>query len=364
MAFLSRAREARARGGIDLRALITGISGFVGSHLAEFLLSHTDWQVAGTVYGRLDNIEHLRDRLLLFPAELSRLEVTRFIVEETQPDAIFHLAAQPIPQLSRTDPWFTLENNIRAQLNILEAVTQLGLRSRVLVVGSSEEYGYIRPEDLPIDEETPLRPASAYGVSKIGQDYLGMQYHLSHGVETVRVRPFNHIGPRQRQGFVAPDFARQIAEIELGRRAPEVMVGALDAIRDFSDVRDIVRAYYLALMQGEPGEVYNLGSGEGHSVRELLEILIDYCGHPVKLVQDPQRMRPVEVPRVISDCTKIRACTGWQAEIPFAQSLHDVLDYWREQIRTGASDPTPLEMRASDLRPGNLTSRKPESGKG
>jgi GDP-4-dehydro-6-deoxy-D-mannose reductase len=203
-----------------LRALITGVSGFVGSHLAEYLLTHTDWQVSGTVYGRLDNIIHLRERLTLFPAELSRLEVVRFIVEETQPDYIFHLAAQPIPSLSRYDPWFTLENNIRAQLNVLEVVAQLGISCRVLVVGSSEEYGAISPADLPIDEDTPLRPTSAYAVSKVTQDLLGLQYWLGQRVEAVRVRPFNHIGPRQRRGFVAPDFASQIAEIEAGLRPP------------------------------------------------------------------------------------------------------------------------------------------------
>ena len=330
---------------MQLLALITGISGFVGSHLAEYLLAHTDWQVAGTVYGRIDNIAHLRDQLTLYPAELSRLEVVQFIIEETQPDYIFHLAAQPIPALSRQDPWFTLENNIRVQLNVLEAVVRLGLRSRVLVVGSSEEYGAVTEADLPIDEETPLRPTSPYAVSKVAQDYLGLQYHLSNKVAAIRVRAFNHIGPRQRRGFVAPDFARQIAEIEAGLKPPQVTVGALDVARDFSDVRDIVRGYYLALTQGEPGEVYNLGSGQAHTVRHLLETLIRFTGRDITVFQDPQRTRPVDVPRIVADCHKLRAHTGWQTEIPFERSLQDVLDYWRDQVRTDAPDPTPLKLR-------------------
>jgi GDP-4-dehydro-6-deoxy-D-mannose reductase len=328
-----------------LRALITGISGFVGSHLAEYLLEHTDWQVAGTVYGRPDNIAHLRNRLTLYPAELSRLEVVRFIVEETRPDYIFHLAAQPISALSRLDPWFTLENNIRAQLNVLESVVQLKLPSRVLIVGSAEEYGKVMPEDLPVDEDTPLRPVTPYGVSKVAQDFLGLQYYLSYGVATVRVRSFNHIGPRQREGFVAADFAKQIAEIEAGLRPPQVIVGDLSAGRDFSDVRDVARAYHLALTRGEPGEVYNIGSGNSYTARTLLETLIRLSGKSVAIVQDPARLRPVEVPAVVADIRKFQARTDWQPVIPFEQSMRDVLEYWREQIRTGATDPTPLEMR-------------------
>lgn len=328
-----------------MRALVTGISGFVGSHLAEYLLSHTDWQVAGTVYGRLDNIAQLRQRLALYPAELSRLEVVRFIVEESQPDYIFHLAAQPIPSLSRYDPWFTLENNIRAQLNILEVVAQMGLSCRVLVVGSSEEYGAIMPADLPIDEDTPLRPTSPYAVSKVTQDLLGLQYWLSQQVETVRVRPFNHIGPRQRRGFVAPDFASQIAEIEAGLRPPKMTVGALDVARDFSDVRDIARGYHLALTRGQPGEVYNLGAGQAHTVRELLDTLIAASSATIEVVQDPERTRRVEVPSMVADCTRMAGHTGWQTHIPFERSLSDVLDYWREQVRSGATDPTPAELQ-------------------
>lgn len=328
-----------------MRALITGISGFVGSNLAEYLLAHTDWQVAGTVYGRLDNIAHLRARLALYPAELSRLEVVRFIVEETQPDYIFHLAAQPIPALSRHDPWFTLENNIRAQLNVLEVVAQLGLACRVLVVGSSEEYGAISPGDLPLDEDTPLRPTSPYAVSKVAQDLLGLQYWLSQQVEAVRVRPFNHIGPRQRRGFVAPDFASQIAEIEAGLRPPQMAVGRLDVARDFSDVRDIVRGYYLALTKGRPGEVYNLGAGKAHTVRELLDTLVAASSAAIEIVQDPERTRLVDVPCVVADCARMAEHTGWQTQISFKRSLSDVLDYWREQVQSGATDPTPAELQ-------------------
>lgn len=330
-----------------MRALITGISGFVGSHLAEYLLAQGDWEVAGTVYGRPDNIAHLADRLQLYPAELSQLEVVRYIVEQSRPDYIFHLAAQPIPSLSRRDPWFTLENNIRAQLNVLEVVAQSQPGCRVLVVGSSEEYGQVSEADLPIDEGTPLRPTSPYAVSKVSQDYLGLQYWLSHRVEAIRVRPFNHIGPRQRLGFVAPDFAVQVAEIEAGRRAPRLTVGALDVARDFSDVRDIVAGYVLALTQGEPGEVYNLGAGVSHTVRQLLDTLIAASGLTVEVEQDPARMRGVDVPRVVADCTRLYQLTGWQPTIPFEQSVRDVLDFWREQLRTGAGDPTPSGLRAT-----------------
>jgi len=315
-----------------VRALITGVSGFVGSHLAEYLLYNTDWRVAGTVYGPVNNVAHLKDQVAIYPAELSQRKVVTDLLQETRPNYVFHLAAQPSAALSRRDPWFTLENNIRVQLNILDVVAELDLESRVLVVGSSEEYGRVRPDDLPIDEDTPLRPMTPYAVSKIAQDYLGLQYYLSHGVATIRVRPFNHMGPRQSKGFVAPDFASQIAEIEAGLHPPEVSVGALDVSRDLSDVRDIVRGYYLALTQGEPGEVYNLGSEREHTTRALLQALISLTKLDVRIVQDPERLRPSDVPRVVADCRKLRARTGWRAEIPFEQSLRDLLDYWRGQV--------------------------------
>jgi GDP-4-dehydro-6-deoxy-D-mannose reductase len=283
----------------------------------------------------VDNVAHLKDRLALYPAELSQPTVVSEVLLATRPHYIFHLAAQPSPAVSRTDPWFTLENNIRVQLNILEAVARTGLATRVLVVGSGDEYGLVASDDLPIDEATSLRPTTPYAVSKVAQDYLGLQYFLSQGVAAVRVRPFNHVGPRQGKGFVAADFASQIAEIEAGLRSPEVVVGTLDVSRDFSDVRDIVRGYYLALTQGEPGEVYNLGSEREHTIRALLETLISLAKLDVRIVSDPERMRPSEVPRIVADCRKLRARTGWRAEIPFEQSLRDLLDYWRGQVANG-----------------------------
>ncbi len=324
-----------------MQALITGISGFVGSHLADYLLQHTDWQLAGTLFGDTSAVAHLRDRVALYPADLTQPEAARAVVEKTQPDVIFHLAAQSLPTLSRHDPWGTLETNLRGQLNILEAAAQLRQPCRILIVGSSEEYGLVQPQDLPVSETTPLRPVTPYAVSKIAQEMLGLQYHLSQGLPVFLMRPFNHIGPRQRLGFVAADFACQVAQVEAGLRPPVVEVGNLDVARDFTDVRDIVRAYYLAVMKGEPGQAYNVGSEQAHTVRELLQRLIDFTGLRIEVREDEARKRKVDVPMIVSDCRKFRSRTGWQATIPFVQTLRDILDDWRTRVRQEAANPFP-----------------------
>jgi GDP-4-dehydro-6-deoxy-D-mannose reductase len=316
-----------------LKALITGISGFVGSHLTEYLLETTDWEIAGTVFGPYGNIADLCGQLELYPAELSRLDVMTFILEQAQPDVIFHLAAQPLVSASHRDPWGTLETNVHIQLNVLEGVARVNPSCRVLVVGSGEEYGLVGPDDLPITEDAPLRPLSAYAVSKVAQDLLGLQYYLTHKLHVVRVRPFNHIGPRQRMGFVAPDFASQIAAVELGLQPPIIEVGDLTTRRDFSDVRDVVRAYVLLVTSGEPGQVYNVGSGESHAVQEVLDILLARSNVPIEVRLDPARLRPSDVPEVVCDATRIQEQTGWQATIPFEQSLEDILAYWREEMK-------------------------------
>ncbi len=314
-----------------MKALITGISGFVGSHLAEYLLAHTNWNVAGTVYGPYRNIQGLCDRLELFPAELSRLPVVEFILDQAHPDVVFHLAAMAVTSKSWRDPAATLQVNMSMQANVLQGIVNLGLDCRVMVIGSSEEYGAVSPDQLPIDEETPYRPMNPYAVSKVGQDMLGLQYHLSHGLDTVRVRPFNHIGPRQALGFVTSDLASQVARIEAGLQEPVIRVGNLDAERDFTDVRDVVRAHHLLAVHGQSGEVYNVGSGRAYAVREILDFFLARSRMPIQVEPDPERLRPSDIPRVVCDYGRLQACTGWEPDISFEQSLADVLDYWRSE---------------------------------
>ena len=316
-----------------MRALITGANGFAGSHLVDYLDAHTDWEIVAWVRtGKRNGKPRSQGRVSIVTGDLLDAEGVRERLEQTAPDFLFHLAAIASVRDSWRDPWRVLENNIRAQLNLLEGVRKAGLTPRILVVGSNEEYGLVRPEELPLTEESPLRPHSPYGVSKVTQDMMGLQYHLSYGLPIIRVRPFNHIGPRQRLGFVAPDFARQIAEIEAGLRPPVMRVGNLEARRDFTDVRDVVRAYHLAITHGEPGEVYNIGSGRSRSIRELLETLLSYSTVEVAVELDPARMRPSDIPEIRCDAGRLRARTGWEPHIPFEQSLRDVLDDWRNRI--------------------------------
>jgi GDP-4-dehydro-6-deoxy-D-mannose reductase len=265
-------------------------------------------------------------------ADLRDPEGVRVLVDEVQADYVFHLAAQAFVPTSFADPWNTLENNIRAQLNLLEAVRRSGREARVLVVGSNEEYGAPRPGELPQTEESPLRPNNPYAVSKVAQDFMGLQYHLAYGIPVVRVRPFNHTGPGQSPSFVAPAFASQIARIEAELQEPVVKVGNLEAARDFSDARDIVRGYYLAVTQGEPGEAYNLASGHAWSVKEVLEALLSLTDVEIRVERDPERYRPVDVPEVYGSAEKLRQRTGWEPGIPFEQTLRDTLDYWRERV--------------------------------
>lgn len=318
-----------------MRAFITGIAGFAGSHLADYLATYRDIEISGACLPNEStrNLTALLKLITLYPVDLNDYRRVVELLAKAQPDYIFHLAAQASVERSWTHPAETLVNNITIQLNLLQAVIELGLKPRLLIIGSADEYGQVRPEDLPIAETAPLRPLNPYAVSKLTQDFLGYQYYLSHGLHIVRVRPFNHVGPRQGTGFVVPDFARQVARIELGLQEPVLRVGSLSAYRDFSDVRDIVRGYYYALYRGKPGEVYNLGSAHAHSIQEILERLLQLSTVQVRVEQDPQRMRPSDTPLFVCDNRRFREDTGWQPEYHLNTTLQDVLDYWRKRVR-------------------------------
>ena len=313
------------------RVLITGVTGFAGSHLADYLLTRDDCQVFGIHRwrSRTENIEHFRDRVTLLECDLRDAFSTRDTLERVRPDYIFHLAAQSFVPASWTAPTESLITNVVGQVNVFEAVRKLGLDCRIQVACSSEEYGLVLPDELPIRETNPLRPLSPYAVSKVGQDMLAYQYWMSWKLDSVRTRGFNHEGPRRGPVFVASDFARQIADIEKGRRPPVLSVGNLEAKRDFSDVRDIVRAYWLALEKCRPGEVYNICSGRAWQIREVLDLLLGMTRVKIDVRQDPARLRPSDVPVLLGDASKFRAETGWQPTIPFEQTLRDMLEYWR-----------------------------------
>ncbi len=314
------------------RVLITGITGFAGSHLAEHVLADfPDVEVHGTYRwrSRMENVDHLLGSIRLHEADLRDYSSLHRVLDTVRPDYVFHLAAQSFVPSSWTAPSETLTTNIAGQTNLFEAIRSLGLDPVVQIACSSEEYGLVLPDEVPIRETNPLRPLSPYAVSKVAQDMLAYQYFQSFGLRAVRTRGFNHTGPRRGSVFVTSNFARQIATIEAGLAPPVIRVGNLDAVRDFTDVRDMVRAYWLAVTKGKPGEVYNVASGEGITIRALLDRLLALSATEVEIEVDPERLRPSDVEILIGDSSRFRADTGWEPRIPLDQTLRDVLDYWR-----------------------------------
>ena len=319
-----------------MRVLISGITGFVGSHLAEWALAQGA-DVIGSVRWRskTEHIDHMRDRITLVNAELRELSSARSLLERARADYIVHLAAQSFVGASWETPVETLLTNAISQMNLFEAMRQLGASARFLVIGSSEEYGLVYPDELPIRETNQLRPLSPYAVSKVTQDLMGFQYWKSYGLDIVRTRAFNHSGPRRGDAFATSSFAKQIAEAEAGLREPVVLVGDLKPTRDFSDVRDIVRGYWALLERGTPGEVYNLCSGVDWSIERMLNFLVSSSKlERVEIRPDPTRLRPSDVPTLRGCAEKIQHAVGWTPRIPLEQTLGDLLEYWRQQIRT------------------------------
>jgi len=317
-----------------MRILITGITGFVGSHLAEYALRRNA-EVWGSVRWRsqTQNINHIKDDLRLVDCDIRDSSSVNHLISQARPDYIFHLAAQTFVPTSWHAPNETLSTNVMGQLNVLEAVRFIKVDARIHIAGSSEEYGMVYEHELPIRETNPLRPLSPYGVSKVSQDLLGYQYHQSYGLDIVRTRAFNHTGPRRGHVFVISDFARQIAQIEAEMKDTIVEVGNLEAERDFTDVRDVVIAYWLALEKGDSGDVYNVCSGKGRIIKDVLTKLLAIAQAEVQIVEKPERYRPSDVPTLVGDSDKFRQKTGWEPETPFEKTLDDVLNYWRNEIK-------------------------------
>ena len=318
------------------RVLITGAAGFAGSFLAEELVA-AGYEVIGT---RLrgepkDNLAGLRGRINLRVLDLrSRRECDR-LLEETRPQAVFHLAAYSAVGASFADPALPMEINYGGTLNLLEAIKEnRRVRARLavlLVVGSSDMYGPVRPAQLPLTEEQPLDPVSPYAISKAAVDFLAATYHRAYGLPIIRIRAFNHAGPRQRTGFVVPDFAAQIVRLERKTGKRVLNTGNLSAKRDLTDVRDVARAYRLIAEQGVPGEVYHVGSGRAVSIRSILDALIRMARRPIVTARDPGRSRPVDVPVLVANIAKLKRL-GWQPVIPLRQTLAETLDYYRSRV--------------------------------
>jgi GDP-mannose 4,6-dehydratase len=327
------------------RTLITGVTGMVGSHLADYLLEHTDWDLHGMCRWRSpqDNVEHLldrvnrNDRLSFHFADLRDHLSVDSVVREVAPDIVFHLAAQSYPQTSFTSPLDTFDTNISGTARLLEAIRRADLDPVVHVCASSEVFGRVPKERLPIDEECSFHPASPYAISKVGTDLVGRYYAEAFGIRAMTTRMFTHTGPRRGEVFVESTFAKQIALIEAERIAPVVRVGNLNSLRTWADVRDAVRAYFLLVtVNPVAGEYYNIGGNHSCSVGEMLDTLLSLSTvGDIKVEVDPARLRPIDADLQVPDSAKFRSHTGWEPTIPFHQTMEDLLNYWRQRISAG-----------------------------
>jgi GDP-mannose 4,6-dehydratase len=342
-----------------MNVLITGITGMVGSHLAEYILNtFPGVTVHGSVRWRspLDNIKQIEGRVHLHQADLRDLNSLVLLLKKSRPDRIFHLAAQSYVDASFVAPADTLATNVIGTTNLLDAVRIVELDPLIHICSSSEVYGQVQQDETPIRETNPLRPASPYAVSKVGEDMIAFQYFRSYGVKTIRTRMFTHTGPRRGDVFAESAFAKQIAAIEAGIQENPLRVGNLNSVRTIADVRDAVKAYWLLLERCVPGEVYNIGGSKTMTVGTILEILKGLSTARIEHEVHPALLRPSDVTLQIPDVSRFQALTGWKTEISVEQTLSDLLDYHRGKIRAGNYDARPEPLRAMDA------TRRPAAG--
>jgi len=328
------------------KVFITGITGMVGSHLTDFLLENTDWKIYGLARwtDSLDNLEHLteeinkKDRIELIYGDLNDLASLITAIDKSKPDYVFHLAAQSYPQTSFDAPIETLQTNILGTANLLEALRKSPYKNAIThVCASSEVFGRVPKEKLPIDEECNFHPASPYAISKVGTDLVGRYYAEAYGMTIMTTRMFTHTGPRRGDVFSESTFAKQIAMIEAGLQEPKIYVGNLDSLRTYADVRDAVRAYHMLVTKNPiAGEYYNIGGTFTCKIEDMLNYLIEQSTvDNIEVIIDPERLRPIDADLQIPNCSKFKNHTGWEPTIPFGQTMDDLLQYWRDRVNSG-----------------------------
>ena len=309
-----------------MKALITGIDGFVGNYLAAILLEN-----GYEVYGTSIIPNYKKENIKIFDMDLLDKNKVLEVISEVKPNKVFHLAGQSAVGLSWKEPTLTFNINVNGTINLLEAIREKIVDTKILIIGSSDQYGVIKEQDCPINENQKQNPQTPYGISKKTQEEVALLYSKVYNMNIIIARPFNHIGPGQNKNFVVPDFASKIVDIERGAD-PVIKVGNLDTYRDFTDVRDIVRAYVLLLEKGNIGEIYNVGSGSAIRVQEILDKLINLSKLPISIEIDPDKFRPIDVPLVLCDNSKIKSDTGWVPGISIDETLKETLEYWRDKI--------------------------------
>lgn len=310
-----------------MKALIVGAAGFVGSYLIQHLTTTYDWEIHAT---KLPNENLSVSDIHVHDLNILNIDEIRELFTKLKPDYIFHLAAQSSVALSWNNPQITVDINIKGTLNILDTIRALDDYSpRILLIGSGEEYGYILPDETPVNEQVTPRPGNIYAATKACQNMLGNIYYRAYGMQLIMVRAFNHIGPNQTSVFVASDFCKQVAKIEAGKKKPILHVGNLSAKRDFTDVRDVVRAYGLLIQHGKAGETYNIGSGHAIAIQELLDTILSLSHANITVEIDVARLRPSDIPIIKADIHKVHTATGWTPEIRLEQTLLETLNYWR-----------------------------------
>ena len=311
-----------------MKVLIIGAAGFVGSYLVHHLKNDLQWEVAVT---KLPQETLAIPDISVYDLDILDKDSIQKLLEALRPDAILHLAAQSSVGLSWKNPDLTIDINIKGSIHVLDSIRTLDYKPRVLLIGSGEEYGHILPGESPILETNVLRPGNIYAATKACQNMLGKIYADAYGMDIISVRAFNHIGPNQAPLFVVADFCKQVAEIEAGLLPPVIYVGNLSAARDFSDVRDVVRAYGLLIQYGTAGETYNVGSGHAIAIEEILQKILAQAKVPIQVQVDESKLRPVDVPIIEANTTKLCQCTDWKPEISIDQTITDVLKYWRNK---------------------------------